>query len=129
MNIYNGSVTEMPFDNKLFDGIFCYGLIYLLDKAERNKLIHACFNQLTDNGYMIFTAVTKGAPTYGQGTLISKDRFEMFGGVKIFCSCRLTLERCRAPLIAAVPRSRGWFCALARGPGTGPGEQYKRIAG
>ena len=84
LTIYHGSVTEMPFDNKLYDGIFCYGLIYLLDNNERKKLIQDCFNQLAENGFMIFTAITKDAPTYGQGTQISKDRFEMFGGVKIF---------------------------------------------
>ena len=79
LNIYHGSVTEMPFDNKLFDGIFCYGLIYLLDKGERKKLIQDCFSQLTENGFMVFTAITKDAQTYGQGKQISKDRFEMFG--------------------------------------------------
>lgn len=84
LTIYHGSVTKMPFDNKLYDGIFCYGLIYLLDKDERKKLIRDCFNQLTENGFMLFTAITKDAGTYGQGTQISKDRFEVFGGVKIF---------------------------------------------
>ncbi len=84
MKIYHGSVTEMPFDNNLYDGIFCYGLIYLLDKTERTKLIQDCYNQLTENGLMVFTAITKQAVTYGQGTNIGKDRFEMFGGVKIF---------------------------------------------
>lgn len=39
LKIYHGSVTEMPFDNKLYDGIFCYGLIYLLNENERAKLI------------------------------------------------------------------------------------------
>jgi SAM-dependent methyltransferase len=84
LTIYHGSVTEMPFDDKLYDGVFCYGLIYLLDKKERKKLIQDCFNQLANNGFMIFTAITKDAQTYGKGTQISKDRFEMFGGVKIF---------------------------------------------
>ena len=84
MKIYHGSVTDMPFDNNLYDGIYCYGLIYLLDKAERAKLIQDCYNQLTENGFMVFTAITKQAVTYGQGTELSKDRFEMFGGVKIF---------------------------------------------
>lgn len=82
--IYHGSVTEMPFDDHLYDGIFCYGLIYLLDEDERAKLIRDCFNQLTENGWMVFTAITKNAQTYGQGTQLGKDRFEMFGGVKIF---------------------------------------------
>jgi SAM-dependent methyltransferase len=92
LKIYHGSVTEMPFDDKLYDGIFCYGLIYLLDKDERAKLIQDCFKQLTEDGFMVFTAITKGAQTYGQGTQISKDRFEMFGGVKIFFYDRETIE-------------------------------------
>ena len=92
LNIFHGSVTEMPFDNKFYDGIFCYGLIYLLDKDERNKLIQDCFSQLTENGFMVFTAISKDAQTYGQGKLIGKDRFEMFGGVKIFFYDRKTLE-------------------------------------
>ena len=92
LTIYHGSVTEMPFDNNLYDGIFCYGLIYLLDKDERTKLIQDCYNQLTENGFMIFTTITKQAQTYGQGTLIGKDRFEMFGGVKIFFYDKETIE-------------------------------------
>lgn len=92
LTIYHGSVTEMPFDDKLFDGVFCYGLIYLLDKDERKQLIQDCFNQLTENGYMIFTAITKDAQTYEQGMPISKDRFEMFGGVKVFFYDKETIE-------------------------------------
>lgn len=92
LNIYHGSVTEMPFDNKLFDGIFCYGLIYLLEKDQRKKLIKDCLSQLTANGIMVFTAITKDAQIYGQGTQISKDQFEMFGGVKIFFYDKETIE-------------------------------------
>lgn len=84
LTLYHGSVTDMSFDNNLYDGIFCYGLIYLLDKAEREKLIHDYYNQLSENGIMVFAVITKEAKTYGQGTLIGKDRYEMFGGVKIF---------------------------------------------
>ena len=84
LTIYRGSVTEMPFDNKRYDGIFCYGLIHLLDKDERAKLIQDCYNQLTENGLMVFVTITKQAQTYGQGMYISKDRFELFGGVKMF---------------------------------------------
>lgn len=92
LTIFHGSVTEMPFDNNLYDGIFCYGLIYLLDKDERKKLIEDCYNQLTENGFMVFTTITKNAQTYGQGTLISEDRFEMFGGVKIFFYDNKTID-------------------------------------
>lgn len=92
LTLYHGSVTDMPFDNNLYDGIFCYGLIYLLNKTEREKLIRDCYNQLSENGLMVFTAITKHAQTYGQGNLIGKDRYEMFGGVKIFFYDKETIE-------------------------------------
>lgn len=82
--IHHGSVTDMPFDTNLYDGIFCYALIHLLDSHEREKLIHDCYEQLSAGGYMVFTVISKEASTYGQGKLISKDRYEMFGGVKMF---------------------------------------------
>lgn len=84
VTIYHGSVTEMPFDEKQYDGIFCYALIHLLDENERKKLISDCYNQLTENGWMVFTAISKTASSYGKGKEISKDRFEQFGGVTIF---------------------------------------------
>lgn len=84
LKIHHGSVTDMPFDNYHYDGIFCYALIHLLDSAEREKLIQDCYNQLSENGFMIFTAITKEAQTYGKGKFISKDRYEIFEGVKMF---------------------------------------------
>lgn len=84
MVIHHGSVTDMPFDDTIYEGIFCYALIHLLDKAERDKLIRDCYDQLADGGYMVFTAISKKASTYGQGKFISKDRYELFEGAKIF---------------------------------------------
>jgi SAM-dependent methyltransferase len=84
MIIHHGSVTDIPFDNNHYDGIFCYALIHLLDSHERQKLIRDCYHQLSPNGTMVFTVISKEAPTYGQGTLISQDRYEMFGGVQLF---------------------------------------------
>ena len=84
MTIYHGSVTDMPFDKCQYDGIFCYALIHLLDSSEREKLIQDCYDQLTENGYMVFTAISKEAPTYGTGKFISKDRYEIFDGVNMF---------------------------------------------
>lgn len=84
LKIHYGSIGDMPFDSNQYDGIFCYALIHLLDENERRKLIADCYHQLTENGIMAFTAITKEAQTYGQGTLISKDRYEQFGGVKMF---------------------------------------------
>ncbi|XZF16038.1 class I SAM-dependent methyltransferase [Chitinophagaceae bacterium MMS25-I14] len=92
MTIYHGSVTDMPFDNNRYEGIFCYALIHLLDSSERAKLIRDCYNQLTEGGYMIFTAISKEAQTYGQGRFIDKDRYEIFDGVNMFFYDRASIN-------------------------------------
>ena len=84
IKIHSGSVTDMPFDRKIYDGIFCYALIHLLNFQQRKKLIKDCFNQLKPGGYMIFTVVSKKASMYGDGKQLSKDRFEIMKGVQVF---------------------------------------------
>lgn len=84
MKIYHGSVTEMPFDQHLYEGIFSYGLIYLLDSEERKKFIRDCYNQLQPDGYLFFSVISKKSPNYGMGTQIGKDRFEATKGAQIF---------------------------------------------
>lgn len=41
---------------------------------------------------MAFTAITKETQTYSQGRYIGNDRFELFGGVKMFFYDRQTIE-------------------------------------
>lgn len=84
MPIFHGSVTDMPFDDKLYDGIFSYALIHLLNESEREKFINSCYNQLKPDGYMIFTAISKEAPMYGKGKQLGKDYFGIMDGVKMF---------------------------------------------
>jgi len=84
INIFHGSVNDMPFDDKAYDGIFCYALLHLLSKAERSKFIEACYNQLKPEGYMIFTTISKDAPMFGKGKQLDKDYFEIMDGLKMF---------------------------------------------
>lgn len=92
MTIYHGSVTDMPFDDQQYEGIFCHALLHLLDKQQRAKLIEDCYRQLTEGGIMVFTAITKAAPDYGKGKLISPDRYEIHKGAKIFYYDRESVE-------------------------------------
>jgi hypothetical protein len=74
----------MPFDNELYDGIFSYSLIHLLNEKERLKLIHDCYNQLKPDGYMVFVAISKMDFRYGQGNEICKDTFEPWSGLALY---------------------------------------------
>ena len=79
--MYHGSVNEMPFDNKLYDGIFSHALLHLLNEQEREKFIEDCYNQLKPGGYMVLQLFLK-APMYGKGKQLDKDYYEIMEGVK-----------------------------------------------
>jgi SAM-dependent methyltransferase len=82
--IHHGSVTRMPFDDNHYDGIFCYALLHLLNKPERQKFLLSCFNQLKTGGQMVFTVSSTNLDSYGTGKLLSKDRYEIAKGLKVF---------------------------------------------
>lgn len=84
IDIHQGSVTEMPFDDKMYDGIFCYSLLHLFDYHERKQILQNCYNQLKTNGIMLFTIVSKKTSIYGEGKLLSEDRFELSEGLEVF---------------------------------------------
>jgi SAM-dependent methyltransferase len=82
--IHHGSVISMPFDDNLYEGVFCYALVHLLSKKERLNFIKACYNQLIKGGTMVFTLASKQTSLYGHGKLLSKDRYEISKGLKAF---------------------------------------------
>ena len=83
--INHGSVSEMPFDNLVYDGIYCYALIHLLNQNERRRFLKNCYNQLRDGGIMVFISVSKSyTKLYENGQPISKDRFRIQNGLNVF---------------------------------------------
>ncbi|WP_160680504.1 class I SAM-dependent methyltransferase [Clostridium sp. C8-1-8] len=91
--IYHGSVSDMPFENKLYDGIASFALIHLLNQSERKKFISDCYNHLKPGGYMIFTAVSEKAPMYGNGTKLGENYYETSYGVKLFFYDSRSIEK------------------------------------
>ncbi len=84
LKIHHGSVTQMPFDNQQFSGIYCYALIHLLNKPERKHFIQNCYNQLSTGGYMIFVVVSIKAAMYGEGRQLSNNRFKIKNGLNVY---------------------------------------------
>jgi hypothetical protein len=82
--IHHGSVMSMPFDDEIYEGIYCYALIHLLNKVERKKFLEACFNQLRKNGLMIFVVISINDNLFGTGKYLSQDRFEVSKYLKVF---------------------------------------------
>ena len=97
LTIHHGSVTDMPFDDRRYDAVFCYGLIYLLDEAARAKLLADCRRQLAPGGHMIFTLISKDAPMYGKGVALGEDWFEIQPGVQMYFYDEASARRAFAP--------------------------------
>src|SRR5690606_13293438 len=97
ITIHHGSVADMPSDSRQYDGVFCYGLIYLLDTDGSTKLARDCYRQLAPGGYMIFTVISKKAPMYGQGARLGDDWYERGPGLQMFFYDAASVEREFAP--------------------------------
>jgi SAM-dependent methyltransferase len=82
--IHHSSVTNMPFDNESYEGIFCYALIHLLNKSERRVFLERCYDQLKPGGLMVFTFADKQNALYGTGKLLSAHRFEISKGLRVY---------------------------------------------
>lgn len=91
--IFHGSVTDMPFDDRRYDGIFCYALVHLLDAPGRDKFIRDCYRQLTPGGHMIFTAISKESSMYGQGARLGDDWYERMPNLRMYFYDPESVER------------------------------------
>ncbi len=84
LTIYHGSVLNMPFDQQTYEGIYCHALIHLLDHNDRKTLLYKCFQQLSPQGIMVFSALSKKAPHFQKGRFISPNRYEFHQGVALY---------------------------------------------
>lgn len=84
IRVFHGSVSQMPYDEVTYEGIFCYALIHLLNTRDRAKLIEDCYRQIGKGGYMVFVAISVNDASYGNGERVGKDRFLTPHGIEIF---------------------------------------------
>jgi SAM-dependent methyltransferase len=88
-----GSVTQMPFDNELYDGIFCYALVHLLNKAAREQFLKNCYSQLKPGGIMIFTVASVDMSLFGSGKRLSENRFRIAKGLEVYFYDNAAIEK------------------------------------
>lgn len=91
--IHQGSVLDMPFDDRLYDAVFCFGLLYLLDAEGRKHVLSACARQLVRGAPMVFTVISKEFDMYGKGVKLGEDWYETHPGVKMFFYDEVSIAR------------------------------------
>lgn len=71
-----GSVLDIPFNNEMYDAIFCYNVLHILLKNERVLFIEKCYNQLRDSGFVFFSVFSEQENSFGKGIKIEENTFE-----------------------------------------------------
>ncbi|MFX1417868.1 MAG: class I SAM-dependent methyltransferase [Promethearchaeota archaeon] len=71
-----GSVLNMPFNDDVYDAIFCHNFLHLLLKTERVLFIEKCYSQLREKGLAFFTVFSEQESSFGRGAKIEKNTFE-----------------------------------------------------
>lgn len=82
--LHHGSVGQMPFDHKFYQGIYCYALVHLLNNQERIKFIRDCYSQLEAGGIMVFVTLSTKDHRFGKGREISENTFQTNHGVTLY---------------------------------------------
>lgn len=80
---YTGSVLDMPFDNAVYDGIYCFNVLHLFRKDERAAFLNRCRAQLRDGGVLFFAVFSDGESSCGTGRKVEENTFESKPGREV----------------------------------------------
>jgi len=73
---HQGSVLDMPFDDSVYDGIYCFSVLHLFRKNDRAAFLGRCRDQLKDGGVLFFTVFSDKDPGFGTGRMVEENTFE-----------------------------------------------------
>jgi len=80
---HHGSVLDMPFDDSMYDGIYCFNVLHLFRKNDRAAFLKRCRDQLKDHGVMFFIVFSDKEPSFGTGRQVEENTFESKPGREV----------------------------------------------
>jgi SAM-dependent methyltransferase len=80
---HQGSVLDMPFDDSVYDGIYCFSVLHLFRKNDRAAFLGRCRDQLKDGGVLFFTVFSDKDPGFGTGRKVEENTFESKPGREV----------------------------------------------
>lgn len=80
---HHGSVLRMPFDNVLYDGIYCFNVLHLFRRNDREVFLQRCREQLRDGGVLFFAVFSDQEPSFGTGRMVEENTFESKPGREV----------------------------------------------
>ena len=77
----------------VYDGVFCYSVLHLFKKKERNQILSSCYQQLKPGGSMVFVVVSTKAELFAQGKKLSNNRYKLNNGLNVFFYDSTSIEK------------------------------------
>jgi len=73
---FAGSVLDMPYSDDIYDAIYCFNVLHLFRRAERELFLRKCFDQTKTGGLLYFTVFSEREPSFGRGPEVESSTFE-----------------------------------------------------
>lgn len=73
---FRGSVLDMPFNDELYDAVYCFNVLHLFRDSDRRTIIGKCAAQVRPGGVLYFTVFSEREPTCGKGQKVEENTFE-----------------------------------------------------
>lgn len=93
VQLFHSSVSKMPLNNQVYDGIFCFSLLHLLYPIERKQFINACYSQLNTHGSLIMVTLSSNDNSFGQGDCIGENWYQSPHGLNLFYYSKEKIEQ------------------------------------
>ncbi len=75
-DIQSGTVFDMALINERFDALYCFNVLHLFKKQDRDLLVKLCENIVNPNGFLFFTVFSDTEESYGKGKEIEPNTYE-----------------------------------------------------
>ncbi|MDD1715594.1 MAG: class I SAM-dependent methyltransferase, partial [Methanolinea sp.] len=73
---HHGSVLDMPFGDRRYDAVYCFNVLHLFQKKDREIFVERCLDQLAEGGVMFFAVFSDQESSFGKGRRVEENTFE-----------------------------------------------------
>jgi 2-polyprenyl-3-methyl-5-hydroxy-6-metoxy-1,4-benzoquinol methylase len=92
INFIKGSALNMKL-NKKYDAVFCYDVIHLFKKEEREIILEKCIEHCKSDGLIMISCFSDKDKTYGTGKKVEENTYEVKEGKIVHFYAKEEMEK------------------------------------
>jgi len=92
LKLLNSSIFEIQLPEEEYDAVFCFDVLHLFLKGDRDKFIRKCEKLVKPGGFLFFTVLSEHDDYFRNGAEVEANTFEVKPGKLIHFFSKLDLE-------------------------------------